>query len=94
MYQCISGLYEKYGLLEQGRQALEYREGRYSYKSLTKINFPSCKLDKKGKEKYIDDFMKNERRLFILRYLKKERVSRILSRDLLYPREMRKLFMH
>ncbi|MBR2529102.1 MAG: glycosyltransferase family 2 protein [Blautia sp.] len=85
MYASMKSLYQHYHVYESCRADLELREGRNTQFAITKINYPTCPLDAQGKIRYLDGFLKDERRDFLLQYLsrlkgKKMALERVLVR--------------
>ena len=82
MYAAMSGLYEHYGEYEVCRETLEINEGRTSLMCMKKIDFPTCRLGTKEKIGYLDGFLKDERRGYMVSYLRSKPGKRNMVRRL------------
>lgn len=71
VFQKIEELYRYYAAYENNKKELEIREGRFSYKSLSKIKNKSCDLTACEKIQYVKGFLK-ARKDFIANYLAQE----------------------
>ena len=81
MYRSMIDLYRTYNIYLECKDYLEIHEGKLSLKSLYRINISSCTLKLNGKLHYINGFIKDERRDYMVKYLvrKKDIKSRIKS---------------
>ena len=70
MFEKLRELYAYYNLLEKCKPYLEMHEGNYSFTSLCKINYKNCVLSKKEKINYINSFLQNERKDYMVKYFK------------------------
>lgn len=73
VFNTLIDLYKRYNLLEHCFTNLEIREGRNSLNSLKKISYPTCYLSVSQKEEYVDGFLKDERKQYMLNYLSKQK---------------------
>ena len=69
VYLAMTDLYKSYGRYEKCRADLEWNEGKMTFICLKKINYPGCALDTRGKIEYIDGFLKDERRQYLLSFM-------------------------
>ena len=81
MYAAMTGLYEHYGEYEECREILEINEGKTSLMCMKKIDFPTCRLGRKEKIGYIKGFLKDERRRYMVSYLRSRPSKRNIARS-------------
>lgn len=72
VFEALTDLYRRYGIYEECKDILQLREGRYSYMSLVKINYPTCVLTKREKEKYVECFLRDKRKKYMMAYLRQQ----------------------
>lgn len=71
LFKRLKDLYIRHSAYKEYKKYLEIREGRFSYYSLSKINYKTCTLSTHDKIQYIDGFLKN-RGKFMAMYLAQE----------------------
>lgn len=80
IYSSMKSLYEHYSIYEECQDALEFNEGSYSWLVVRKINYPTCKLNRREKIQYIDGFLKDIRKDYMLKYLSTKKGSKSMMK--------------
>ena len=78
IYGAMTDLYKAFGRYESSRAVLEMNEGKTSWIGVNKVKYPTCTLNKKEKVRYIDGFLKDERRKYMEKYLSTKKGRRIV----------------
>lgn len=69
MFSAMKDLYRSYDVYDNSAADLEVYEGRSTWKELRKINYSTCKLDRKQKIDFLNGFLKDVRKDYLLSYL-------------------------
>ena len=91
VFNTLISLYDRYHILEPCLESLRKREGRIALFSLVKISYPTCDLSISQMEEYVDGFLKDERKQYMLRYLSEQRGLKNAVKGLVIKTGNRKL---
>ena len=75
-YARMKDLFAHFHALEINRDELHKHEGLCTLSALNKINSSTCYLDKKGKLHYIKGLLQNDRKNYIVAYLREQKGRR------------------
>ena len=72
MKQTFIELFDSFDISKEKYNIIFLSEGKNCLVSMGKTRLPSCKLDRKGKIRYIKGFLHNPEKGYMLQYLKEQ----------------------